>query len=70
MDAQEHTIIQYIYISLIFQQPLKDKVTYLKESHQLLCSFCNVKGALDHLINQSLYNTIQNILISWLHLFS
>lgn len=49
----------------------KGKVKYLKESNQLLCSFCNVKGALDHLRSPSYSDTIQkNPMISWLHLYS
>ena len=31
------------------QTGIFEKEKYLKQSDQLLCSFCNVKGALDHL---------------------
>ena len=42
-------------MNIKIQTLIFEKVKYLKESDQLLCSFCNVKGALDHLINYIQY---------------
>ena len=49
------------------QTGIFEKEKYLKQSDQLLCSFCNVKGALDHLKYK--YFEFQKCFNLWLHLY-